>query len=346
MKILAALKAFLKSILALCIRLRWPLLGAATLLLLAIGGAHFWNRYQYQQSAEYALVLLQKALATPQPSVLASSIDFKSLGEDLAYWILQERPHTPHTGDATAVARLSDSIQQALLKAVGDVRSNEKSKAPQASLLPMPDNIIAQIAATLSLQTVQQGVAILRAEVAHTQANHTFVLSLVLEHRAGAGWIVTRLANAQDIVRQFVAAEQARVRQREEALVERNRNAQRRMDGQVQVLSCTAHAKTLHTQNTALLTVAVVGYNSGALSVHNLNFFVELTGAGDAVQRHLNMAQRMHPGEHFTHTWNTDLNDTPEDTALLRAGALHCVARPHSMVLSSGEWLYIEEKTP
>lgn len=349
MKALDSLKATLSPCVALCKRFRWFLIGTVTLVLLAIGGAYSWKQYQYYKSPEYVFVILQKALLPPQLDILAKYVDFTSLSTDLAQWIYVERPETPREGEgALAVRHLADNIQRALLFALEQIRAAVKVKPPdpKAPLDPLPDGAIAQIVATLKLQPTEHGVAILRAEIKHTQAEQTFILNFLLENRQGHGWLVTRIANAQDIVRQFVAAQENLTRQREEAFQERNRNTQRRMDAQIQVLSCTAHAKVLSEHNTPLLTMSVTGMNMGPASIHNLNFAARLSIADNTIERHINMAQRIQPGEHFTQTWNVDLNDTPEDNALLRAGTLQCSARPHSMVLSSGEWLYIEDKTP
>lgn len=117
------------------------------------------------------------------------------------------------------------------------------------------------------------------------------------------------------------------------------------MNAQLTITSCTVRAERLSDKKTLLLSMEILGHNTGKYAIHNMNLVTSITGARETVERHINIARRISPGENFHYTWNTDLStDAPEDAALLAAPKLQCLVRPHTMTLSSGEMLYIRPK--
>ena len=346
------MKTFLAALIQLCRRLRFVLLGVALVVLLALGGAYGWKTYKYRHSPDFALENLRKALQPPKPEALAKLVDFRALSLDLARNIYAERPETPRQGNSEeeSIALMAETIQRSLLEALENARNPDNAKKPVAAnapLSPVPATLIAQLGNGLAMQSFKDGVALARAEVEYPRAERDFTVVLLLEERPGRGWTVTRIANAGELARQFAGAEQSLQRQRDEAFAEKNQAEQRRMNAQLRITSCTAAARLLADKTTALLSMEILGHNVGKEAIANLNLRVSITGKGAELQKQLNMAQRINPGENFAYTWNADISEnTPENEALLRAGALQCAAEPHAMTLHTGVLLYIREKPP
>lgn len=341
MKRLLAILALLPA------RLRLTLLLTLIIILVAAGGALGWKRYQYRKSPDYAVATLINALAPPRLEQLAALVDFRALAHDFAAHIYAARPQTVrHSADPQeAVALMADEVQRQLLAALEQALTPEKTRKPlppDAPLAPLPDTLIPQLAEKLTLRSTRDNLAFLHAEIEYPRAETMFPLILLMEQRPAQGWVVTRVANAQDVVQHFVRAEASLQEQRQRALLEKNQLEQLRMDAQLSILSCTLHAERLSDKKTFLLTLEIFGFDKGPHSIHNLNFDVTIVGAGDPIQRRLNMARRIAPGEHFSYIWHMDLDpQNPEDKALMAASDLQCMAHPRAMALSSGELLYI-----
>lgn len=345
------MKALLAKLKALCWRLRYALLGTLAVLLLAVGGAYGWKVYTFRKGPEHAVELLRKALQDTRLDTLAKMVDFRDLSLDMAQNIIAVRPRAAPQARTPeeAQALLAETIQQTLLQSLESARSPDNAKAPippGAPLAPLPMNFITQLADGLAIQSTKDGVVFLRKDVEYPRAETTFPLVLLMENRPGWNWVVTRVVNAEELVRMFTAAEDNLQRQRDAAFDEKNALELRLMNNQLRLVSCTAHAQRLSGKNTAILSMEVIGHNIGKDAVHNLNLRVALTGSSVTAEKQVNMAQRINPGENFSYTWNADISEpTPENEGLLQADNLQCSATPHSMTLSSGKLLYIREKS-
>ena len=343
-------KKFIAALKATLFRLRFQLLLGVLILLVAMGGAYGWRTYQYRQTPEFALENINKYVLSGKRTELATLVDFRALALDLAENIYKQRPDTALLGPASQkTASMADAIQMRLfteLEPPKDVKPAPKLPL-EAPLAPLPTDFFAQIAGKFVIQTTRENMALIRAVVDYPRVQQPFPVVLLME-RKGGGWRVTRLANADDLVARFVQAEAKLQEQRQQALEEKNASELSRMKAQLDITSCTVAAATLSDRKTVLLTIQVMGRNKGPHTIHNMNLIATLTGSaqsGLAMQRHVNIAARMPPGENLSHTYNAELDmDNPEDAALLKAGKLQCTASPRAMTLSSGEVLYLREK--
>lgn len=340
----------LPTIKATIVRLRLVLGISLIVVLLAVGGAYGWKTYKHRQSPEFTLQNLNKALLTNNKEELSKLVDFRSLATNLATNIYAQRPQTPMAGTRDqSVVLLSDDIQRMLLAAL-DTPKDDKAPPPvpaETPLAPLPADFSAQFNGKLTLQSKKEGAAFAMVNIRYARVEKDFPLMLLIEDKAD-GWRVTRLANAEELAKLFVQAEQHLQNQRDQALSEKNAQQLDRMTAQLEVRSCSAAIQQLSDKKTVLLTAQFVALNKGPHTIHNMNLVANFTAKSTPelrVERRINIAVRMPPGEHITHTYNTELQlDKTEDAALAAAGALECTLSPNAMALSSGEVLYLRVK--
>ena len=332
------------------IRLRFVLGGSLLVIVLAVGGAYGWKAYKYRQSPEFALEKLNKALLTGKKEDLAKMVDFRTLAIDLATIIYARRPETPAMGTQDqSVTLLADAIQRLLFTVLEPLKDDKAPPPvpPETPLAPLPYNFFPQVAGKLVLQSHQENAALAGATIRYGRIEQDFPLVLLMEHR-GDGWRVTRIANAGDMVRLFVQAENSLQQQRLLAWEEKNASELRRMNGQLDIRSCTAAVTRLSDQKTLLLTAQIVALNRGPHTIHNMNLVGSFTNPDVPAleeKRHINIAVRMPPGEQLIHTYNAELRlDDPGDAALAEAKSLICTISPQAMTLGSGEVLHLREK--
>lgn len=332
------------------LRLRLVLGISLVVILLAMGGAYGWKTYKFQQSPEFALQNLNKALLAGKKEELAHMVDFRSLATHLATTIYARRPETPATGTRDqSVMLLADAVQRMLLTALEPAKDDKAPPAvPRESpLAPLPANFSSQLVGKLTLQSQKEGVAFAVVNINYGRVEKDFPLLLLMENKPD-GWRVTKLANADEVVTLFVNAEHYLHSQRDQALKEKNDEQLGRMNAQLEIRSCTAAVLRLSDKKTVLLSAQLIALNRGPHTIHNMNLmatFTPVSAPNTKYPRRVNIAVRMPPGEHITHTYNAELNmDNPEDAALAAAGPLQCTISPSAMALSSGEVLHLREK--
>lgn len=328
---------------------RKALLLAALLLAVAIGGAVGWKWRQYRQGPLFAAERLKNALKSSKFETLAALTDFRTLSSDLARWILAERPHTPRLGkeEASSVSLLAEEVQRSLLSALEQAKTPDESPPtlpPDAPLPPWPNDIIPQLTATLQVLYAEETKVFLRANATYPVVKRTIPIILLMEKQPDDAWMLTRVFNAGEAVRQFVEAEAALQRQREEVVEEKNRDEMRKMNAQLELETCAVNAHVLSDKRTAMLLAEITGINKGEHAIYAMNLIMKITGENFTLRRPVNMARRILPREKFSYVWRQDLDDgQPEDAALLAAPTLQCGVRPQAMTLGNGHVLYLRD---
>lgn len=332
------------------IRLRLVLGISLAMIVLAVGGAYGWKTYKHRQGPEFALQNINKSLLAGKKEDLARMVDFRALATHLAATIYAHRPQTPAQGTRDqSVMLLADNVQRILLTALEPAKDDKAPPPvpPETPLAPLPANFSAQLAGKLTLQSQKEGTALALVKINYGRVEKEFPLLLLMEDKPD-GWRMTKLANADEVVDLFVQSERYLQDQRDQALKEKNDEQLNRMNAQLEIRSCTAASQRLSDKKTVLLSAQLIALNRGPHTIHNMNLLATLTPANAPdkhYQRRINIAVRMPPGEHMTHTYNVELNlDNPEDAALAAAGPLQCTITPSAMALSSGEVLYLREK--
>lgn len=329
------------------------LLAAVLLIAAAVGGAQGWKWLQYRQSPHHAAAKLKNALREQRMPELAALVDFRTLAGDLAVWIYAERPQTPRLGknDAESQTLMSEEVQRSLLAALTQVSAPDEKPAPPAPHAPLPywpEDLASQLGATLQLQATRDNTAILKAEVKYPLVDRTLAPLLAMEKLPAGPWTVKRVFNAQEMVRQFVDAENALQRHWEEALAKTNNAETQKMNAQLAISSCTATTRMISDAAYFMLVVEIMGYNKGDQTIHNMNIVVDIPAKGtETRRRRLNMARRILPGENFSNTWRLELEaDGADSPPLPLSSALQCAAQPQAMTLGNGNVLYLRDKLP
>lgn len=320
-------------------------LSIGVLLLLggAVGG---FGYYQAQRSPEKALKNITLALQKGNRVALATLVDFRVLSEHFSAAIVAAygKDKVP------SVPELADALQQQVLDGL-DAKPDDSAKPvkadPYAPLHPFPLDTLAQIATTLQLETAEDTFALLRAKVDYPRAEKNFALVLQMDKTTSGAWRISKIVNAADIVRAFIASEASIAQQKSFALAEKNNEQRERMNGQFIVHSCTVVADLLSDGKTALMTIEILGRNPGPHAIHSFNIEASLTGTKPKVTPKvflLNLAKRTLQGENFSHTWNITLDlQNPDHVYLLQEKKLQCTTRFNNMALGSGEVLFVRK---
>lgn len=317
---------------------------------LGAGGWFGWKEYQRRQSAEYAFEAVKKSLAPPNPAELARLVDFNSISQELAEAIAHSFPFFKAGPDQERNIR--NMLQTVLLKRF--LSRDDKKPAPlpeseeeqllrQVEILP-PD-FVQQLTDNLSLLESGSEAALIGTKVENPLLKKTFPLIFSMRKNSG-GWKISHLANAPELSNQMRAALLERHAKLRAVYENKNRKTSQRMDQLLPILSCSADAGLLSDRKTLLLVVQVIARNRGTIQINNFNVDTSIGGRGgrQILQRFLNVAKPIAPGEDFNHRWNFELDaSSPEARQLLSAGPLQCRASWQTLGLNNSEVLHILE---
>ncbi|MDR3361886.1 MAG: translation initiation factor IF-2 [Desulfovibrio sp.] len=316
---------------------------------LAVGGFFGWRYYQYRQSGTFAFTKLQAALNPPKPADLALCVDFNTLAQHLstaiaaAYPYLKKGPDQIHT--------LKNLIQTTLLKKLMTREEPVKEETDPQKLLQMPlavlpDDFLAQFNATLAIQqTLGENATLLSTVIKHPVLGQTFSLLLRMD-KTPKGWMVRDLINADDLVKQFRAAQLKRMAARRDTLVKKNEATLQRMNKIMPLQSCTAGAGLLSDGKSLILVAQVLARNTSAVTVNNTNISTRFSNAAgeDLLHRYLSATVNTRPGEDFDHRWTLELDEQSDlGQKILHTGPISCSTSWHVMGLNSSEVLAITD---
>lgn len=312
-------------------------------------GAYFgWKQYQYMQSGPYAFEKIKKALQPPDTGALASLVDFNSLSQDLATATKQSFPF--FMAGADQERKIKNLYQTGLLnrfltKEEPLSRGKEESEEDMLKK-PMrifPDDFLTQLASSIHYQSMDDNHGIITAKISNPYLGHDFTIALNMDKDAN-GWRVRHVVNASEFVAQVRKAMIDRYGKFRNLYVAKNESTLKRMNSQMPIQSCTAHAGLLSDHKTMLMVVRILARNTGSRQVNNFNADTVITNrAGQVIlRRYLNTAMPVGPGEDFDHSWTFDMDaSTPLARTLLAAGPLQCKASWQTLSLSSAEVLHI-----
>ena len=174
-------------------------LGLALLLgALAVGAVLL---YRYRTGPDSVFANLRTALMEGDKAGLAAIMDFRSLSEDIVLAVFAVDP--PDTAQAHRKAEMQDEAQRLVLKALADGKNTKPEPVPPRKLFErvpfMPSDVVPQFATGMTLEKTAKDAQI-HARVTHHGLQRDFPVRLLMERRQG-GWQVTRLLNAQELVR-------------------------------------------------------------------------------------------------------------------------------------------------
>ena len=317
-----------------------PLTIALTVLVTALGGYIGWNYWQFRQTAAHAFEELKGALHPADLSALANLVDFNALGNQLAVVAAQSYPFA-RPGPAQ-ITDLSDLIQTALLRQAR-IKEEPLKETPDLAqrlktpLYVLPQDFYTQLAASCSLQTAGDTVALVRATVHHPLLDRTFTLLMELERTPVESWKIRRIVNSAQLER--MAARRKKVE-------EKNAAVTARFYQDFPIQDCTAEAGTLSDGKTLLLVLHLRARNNGATRVNNMNFeaaVLDLDGR-ELLRRQCNVVQPTPPGEALDHRWTIELDAaSPTGQKVRAAGALTCRPIWKTLGLANGEVLHITD---
>lgn len=326
-----------------------PLTIALTVLVTALGGYIGWNYWQFRQTAVHAFEELKGALHPADLSALANLVDFNALGNQLAVVAAQSYPFA-RPGPAQ-ITDLSDLIQTALLRQAR-IKEEPLKETPDLAqrlktpLYVLPQDFYTQLAASCSLQTAGDTVALVRATVHHPLLDRTFTLLMELERTPVESWKIRRIVNSAQLVREFRAAQLERMAARRKKVEEKNAAVTARFYQDFPIQDCTAEAGTLSDGKTLLLVLHLRARNNGATRVNNMNFeaaVLDLDGR-ELLRRQCNVVQPTPPGEALDHRWTIELDAaSPTGQNVRAAGALTCRPIWKTLGLANGEVLHITD---
>lgn len=347
-----SLPAFVKTFAAMLRRRLLPLTIAAMVLVAALGGHIGWRYWQFRQTADHTFEELKAALHPTDAKALAGLVDFNALGNQLAAAVAQSYPFVrPGPEQRTD---LSDLIQTALLRQAKTKEEPLKDLPDlphrlKTPLYVLPQDFYTQLAASLSLQTSGDTVALVRAKVRHPLLDKEFTLLMELERTPDTGWRIRRLVNGQQLVRDFRAAQVARMEAKRKDIVEKNAAVTARFQRDFPIRDCSAEAGVISDGKTLLLVLRVQAHNNGSVRVNNMNFEATVLGPDghELLRRQCNAVAPIGPGEDLDHRWTVELDAaSPPGRAVRAAGTLACRAAWKTLGLANGEVLHITDKPP
>ena len=317
--------------------------GLALVLLLgslAVGAVLF---YRYRTGPDSIFTNLRAALIEGDKAGLAAIMDFRSLSEDIALAVLAADPQ--NTAHAHRKAEMQDEAQRLVLKALTDGKNTKTEPVLPRKLFErvpfMPTDVVPQFAAGMTLEKTADGAQI-HARFTHHGLQKDFPVRLLMERRQG-DWRVTRLLNAQELVRLYQGAMDALLAEDEAKLVEKNEKISERMRAHFASPQCLASAHLMGSKREAMLVIKVTAHNKDTTTLHNVNLLIDVrAGSGSSVySRQLDVVQRVFGGGEFSNTWTIVLDADSDDAArLLQAGPLSCTVTPKVMSVGAGEILY------
>jgi len=220
----------------------------------------------------------------------------------------------------------------------------KREAAPQDVLVQvaagLKDNIV-RFVVGLTREATPDGMQI-RTQFAHRELQTEFSLRLLMERRQ-SGWRVTRLLNAQELVKQYKGAVDS-VRAGDEAKrTGENDTIIARMRAHFHEPKCLAAVNMLSNKHEAMLVVKVTADNTESTTLHHVNLLCDVRAGNGRLlySRQLNVVQRVVGGGSFSNTWTVVLDAKSEDAVrLLQAGPLSCTVEPKTLSVGVGEVLY------
>lgn len=326
---------------------------ALVLLVLALGygGWEGWKYYQYRQSSQCAFDTLKESLKSIDEEKLSRQVNFASLSQRVAQSIAQRYPFIEQGGnqlDAIAERLQAYLLERLLTKEKGRPHAVSPEEALQQPLEILPPDFVKQLQQSLALNAAGPGnpdMAFLSATLHHPQFDKDFNLIFLLQ-RTRAGWVVTDLANAQELVSQFREAQLKRNEAKRLLMIKKNQAAQQRMNATLPIQSCEAAAGVISDNKTLLVRVIAVGHNATADRINGFSLHVTILSEDGKpiLERYLDKAVPLQPGEPFKQGWTIEMAaDSPVGKALLAGGKLQCKTRWQTMALNSGDVIYIRE---
>lgn len=315
--------------------------------LLGLGGFYGWQYYEYRQSADYAFSRLKQSLSPVQTDQLAGIVDFNAIVGDLASATVRTFPFFKKGNDQEWEIKriLQNALLQRFLakerqknKSMGKTGMEEQLDAP---FVLMPDDFMTQFVQHMSLHSESPTSALVSTSISHPQLDKKFTLLFRMQ-KGQDGWRVDHMINAPEVASQLRDELVARKALRDKKTIEKNAAASARMNGILPIQGCQANAGLLSDGRTLMLVLHVLSRNRSDVQVNNMTIDASVKGAGGTVlQRFLNAATPVAPGEDFDHRWSIELDAlSPEGRRVAQAGRLVCNARWRSMGLNSGQVLH------
>ncbi len=315
-----------------------------------VGGWFGFKEYQYRQTAPYALEQLKKALTPPDTKALASLIDFNAISQELAEAIGKAFPFYLEGPDQ--VRNIRNRLQQSLLRHFLNKDDSKATPLPEKEedqlVMPvklLPPDFVEQLTASMNL--LENGIdsAHVGVKIENPILKKTYPLIFGMR-KTSDGWKVNHLTNAEELagrIKTDLLERHARLRAVYES---KNDKVAKRMEQLLPILSCSADAGVLSDRKTLLMVVQLIARNRGNIQINNFNVDARISGRGgkEIVQRFLNVAKPLPPGEDFNHRWNFELEaNSPLGKALLSQGPLKCQASWQTLGLNNSEVLHILE---
>lgn len=325
---------------------------ALLILLLGIGAAGWWGfkEYKYRQTGEYALESAKKALSPPDTKALAKMVDFNAISQELAEAIKNDFPF--YMAGPDQARNIRNKLQTVLLERFLRKEENKSQPVPDSEeellLKPvelLPPDFVGQLTKSLTLLDQSADSAHIGARIENPLLKKTFPLIFSLR-RSSEGWKVSHLANAGELSAQIKATLLERHAKLRAIYEGKNDKTTKRMDQLLPILSCSADAGLLSDRKTLLMVVQLIARNRGTIQINNFNVDASISGRNgkEIVQRYLNVAKPIGPGEDFNHRWNFELEaNSPLGRAILAAGPLQCKASWKTLGLNNAEVLHILE---
>lgn len=318
--------------------------------LAAVGSWQGWKYYQYRQSSQCVFDALKNSLRQVEPEKLAELVDFPSLGRRIAFSIAEFYPFIERGSNQQAAIqeRFLSHLQEMLAAKPGKPHHMPPDEALQQPLEALPPDFVKQLQTTMSLNTTGAGnpnMAFISAVLHHPQLDMDFTLIFLLQ-RTSAGWRLTDLPNAREVIAQFRDAQLKRYEARKLQLRKKNEETQKLMASTLKIQSCEVAAGVISDNKTLLARVIVVGRNASAEQINGISLQADIRDAQGKLilTRYLDKAKPFYPGQPFEQGWTIEMEaDSPDGRALLQGGKLQCTTRWQTMSLNSGRVLYIRE---
>ncbi len=331
---------------------KFQVLGGVLALVLAGGGWFGWQKYTHSNSPEYFLEQLNAALASGNVEELASLVDFRHLTEDLATRILaQPMPSKLTTPKHQEIPLLAESMQNFFLENIKEPKDAPKEEDIDRDSLdvvqPLPVDFITQMAGKFILETRVDKGAIASVKLHYPRFDKEMPFYFYLKEEPQ--WRLTRLANADDLLKNFMTHEGGLEAKRKQLYNKQREQDRKRIEAQFKVSECTAFIHKPRGQKVPLLLVRIKGFNKGPFTIRNMTFDTSVNaqnaGIGElAFRKKINTAARLNVGTTLEDSYTLELETkSREAQILLEAPTLTCTAKVHFMTLDNGTMLFLAE---
>jgi hypothetical protein len=301
------------------------------------------RQYMHQQwilSPEYAVERLRNALVARDREEAARMIDFSDFSAEIFKNILDNYPflaEKPEFASAQSVPLVRDGVLSALdLKPT----SNEPQTGDSSPLRVFPDDFSDQLGRTLKIGLVSGDEFVASASAWHAQLAEDFNL-LMLFRRNADSWSLVKLLNAEEVVKNFRAAQLERMKRRQRVFVYENTLAEDNMNRLFPVRDCVAG--TIETASPEMIGLRLHVFmsnrsdavqESGGLAV---SVYVGSYGNAPVFERILDGPFTVRPDDDLEYERVVRLDATTNPGAEIRESEwVRCKARWQGMKLSNG----------